>query len=164
MRSARLAALVAVAALVLAACAGNTVPNWTYAPAPSTTPAASASGAAGSESPAASGSAAASGSPSASGSGGAGGASVEIIASGIQFTTNNVTAPAGQKLTLTFRNQDNGIPHDVDIKDPSGGDVFKTDITTGPTDKSYDFGPLQPGTYSFVCNVHPNMTGTLTVQ
>ncbi len=181
MRPARLAALAAIP-LLLVACSA-TAPTWTYAPAPSTTPVASASGSAGaSGSPAASGSAAASGSPAASAgasgspaasagasgspaaSGGAGGETVTITASGIQFTTANVTAPAGKKFTLTFSNQDAGVPHDVDIQDANGGDVFKTDVFNGTADKSYDVGPLRAGTYPFVCNVHPNMKGTLTVQ
>jgi len=170
MRTSRLAALVAVPALLVAACSGTSGPNWTYAPAPSASAAASAEGSAGaSGSAAASGGAAsatpaASASAEASGGAGGGGATVEIVASGIQFTTTQVTAPAGQKLTLTFKNQDAGVPHDVDIKDQSGGEVFKTDIFNGPADKSFEFGPLQAGTYPFMCTVHPNMTGTLTVQ
>ncbi|HEY3523562.1 MAG TPA: cupredoxin domain-containing protein [Candidatus Limnocylindrales bacterium] len=168
MRSLRLAALVAFS-LAVAACAGNSSPSWTYTPAPSTTPAPSASGSAAASgqapaSPAESGAGGASGSPAASGGGGGGAGSVEIDAQGIQFTTQSVTAPAGTKFTLTFKNQDNGIPHDVQIKDGSGTEVFKTDIITGVADKSYDVGPLQPGSYPFVCTIHPNMTGTLTVQ
>jgi plastocyanin len=166
MRSVRLAAL-AVFSLVVAACSsGGSTPNWTYAPAPSATPVASGSAAA-SGSPAAS--AAASGSPAASespaASGGAGGgATVEIVAQGIQFTTTDVTAPAGEKLTLTFKNEDAGVPHDVDVKDANGGDVVKTEVFNGVDQRSVEFGPLQPGSYPFVCNVHPNMKGTLTVQ
>lgn len=168
MRSTRFVALGALA-LVLAACSSSgSGPNWTYAPAPSTTPAPSGSAAASgggtaSGSPAESGGGTASGSPAASGGGGGGG-SVEIDAQGIQFTTQNVTAPAGAKFTLTFKNEDSGIPHDVQIKDGSGTEVFKTDIITGVADKSYDVGPLQAGSYPFVCTIHPNMTGTLTVQ
>jgi plastocyanin len=165
---ARLAAVAAVSLLLVAACSGSATPNWTYAPAPSTTPAASgsaspgASGAAASGSPAASGSAAASGSPAASGA--AGGANVDIVASGIQFTTTDVTAAAGQPFKLTFKNQDSGVPHNVDLKDASGGEVLKTDIINGPADKTYDVKALTAGKYTFVCDVHPNMTGTLTVQ
>ncbi len=167
MRTAGLAALGALA-LVIAACSSSgSGPNWTYAPAPSATPAPSGSaapsgGGTASGSPVASGGA--SGSPAASAGGGGGGSTVEIDAQGIQFTTQNVTAPAGTAFTLEFRNQDAGIPHDVQIKDGSGAEVFKTDIVTGVADKSYEVGPLQPGTFTFVCTVHPNMTGTLTVK
>jgi plastocyanin len=167
MRLLRLASLAALALVLLAACSSSgSTPNWTYAPAASATPVASGSAAA-SGSPAASGAASASpvASASAAASGGAGGgATVEIVASGIQFTTTDVTAPAGQKLTLTFKNEDAGVPHDVDIKDANGGDVVKTEVFNGVDQKSVEFGPLQAGSYPFVCNVHPNMKGTLTVQ
>lgn len=170
MRPARLAALVTASLIAVAACAGNTVPPWTYAPA-SAQPAVAASGSAeasggtaASGAPASGGAAASGGTVSGSAAASGGPSTVEIDASGIQFTTQNVTAPAGAKFSLTFNNQDSGIPHDVQIKDAAGAEVFKTDILTGPTQKSYDVGPLQPGSYPFVCTIHPNMTGTLTVQ
>jgi plastocyanin len=28
----------------------------------------------------------------------------------------------------------------------------------------YDVPPLKAGSYAFVCTIHPNMAGTLTVQ
>jgi plastocyanin len=168
MRSARFVAF-ALVALVATACTGSASPNWTYAPAASVSPAASAAGSAGaSGSPAASGGASASpaatGSAKASGGGGGGNTTVSIVASGVQFTTNNVSAPAGQKLTLSFDNQDASVQHNVDIKDQGGTEVLKTDLLAGPAKKDYDLGPLDAGTYSFVCDVHPNMTGTLTVK
>jgi mono/diheme cytochrome c family protein/plastocyanin len=89
---------------------------------------------------------------------------VTITAQGIAFTTQNVEAQAGKAFTILFDNQDNGIPHNVDIQDGSGNSVFKGDIVTGVVQKSYDVPALQAGTYKFVCDVHPNMTGTLTVK
>jgi plastocyanin len=46
----------------------------------------------------------------------------------------------------------------------SGEEVFKGDIFNGPEKRTYDVPPLPAGPYAFVCTVHPNMTGTLTVQ
>ena len=34
---------------------------------------------------------------------------------------------------------------------------------TGPATTEVRFGPLAPGDYQFMCTVHPNMLGTLTV-
>jgi plastocyanin len=74
-----------------------------------------------------------------------------------------VTAPA-TGFTLAFDNQDAGTPHDVEIKDASGAKVFQTDIVQGAATKTYPVGPLAPGAYTFICTIHQNMTGNLTVQ
>jgi mono/diheme cytochrome c family protein/plastocyanin len=92
------------------------------------------------------------------------GETVTITASGIAFTTPNVTAPADTPFTLTFDNQDASIPHDVDIKDAANATVFKTDVFPGVESRDYTVDGLAAGTYSFVCTVHPNMTGTLTAS
>ncbi len=41
--------------------------------------------------------------------------------------------------------------------------VFKGDIITGPAKTTYNVPALAAGAYTFVCSVHPNMTGTLKV-
>jgi plastocyanin len=185
-----LLALVATAAFAVACTSAS--PGWTYYPAPPPTPVPSgaASGAPASAAPsgsaapgsaAPSGSAAAPGSAAPSGSAapgsaapsesaaasaapsGGGGATVTITAQGIQFTTPTVTGPAAG-FTLAFDNEDAGTPHDVEIKDGNGNKVFQTDIFPGVATKTFPVGPLAPGTYPFVCTIHSNMTGTLTVQ
>lgn len=168
---ARLLALVVVAGLGLAACSSASNASWTYAPASPATPAPSASAGAsaaaassGASSAPASASAGASAAASGGASGGAAGATVEITAQGIAFTTPTVTATAGQSFTLKFTNQDAGVPHNVHIKDSSGADVAKTEIITGVATTSIQVPALKAGTYPFVCDVHPNMTGTITVK
>ena len=42
--------------------------------------------------------------------------------------------------------------------------AFKGDLITGPAETNYAVPPLAAGAYPFICTVHPNMTGTLTVQ
>jgi plastocyanin len=170
MRFARLALLALACLSMVGACTGATA-GWTYEPKPSVTPAPSteASGAASavppaSAEPVASGSAGASAPPPASASAAAGGTVVSIVASGINFTTNAVTAPAGAAFTLEFDNEDAATPHDVQIKDASGAQVFETDIFPGVQKRSYPVPALAAGSYPFVCTVHSNMTGTLTVQ
>ncbi len=92
-----------------------------------------------------------------------GAAVLDIAASGVQFDTASLEAPAGSTFQINFDNQDNGIPHDVDILDAAGTKVFDGEIITGPAQVTYQVPALEPGEYQFICSVHPNMTGTLTV-
>jgi plastocyanin len=98
------------------------------------------------------------------GSGGNGGPNVAVHASGIAFTEASWTGPADTPFTITFENQDAGTPHNIAIKDASGAEVFKGDIFNGVGTKVYDVPALPAGQYSFVCSVHPNMSGTATLQ
>ncbi len=141
-------------------------PNYQPAPGSTPYPACWKSEFTSSAAPSAGGSAAPSGSAagSAAPSAGAGAASVTIAALNIAFTTPAVTVPAGSAFTLEFDNQDPAIPHDVQIKDGTGAQVFKTDTFPGVEKRSYQVPALTAGTYPFVCTVHVNMTGTLTAQ
>jgi plastocyanin len=70
----------------------------------------------------------------------------------------------GPARDIQYDNNDPGIPHNVEIKDANGTSVFKGQIITGPATASYQIPALAAGTYTFVCDVHPNMTGTLTAN
>ncbi|MGZ6269565.1 MAG: cytochrome c oxidase subunit II, partial [Candidatus Limnocylindrales bacterium] len=113
--------------------------------------------------PSAAGSPAASGSPAAAAGGGQAGQTVDLAASNIAFDKQSLTAPANTPFTLVFDNRDAGIPHNVQIKDASGASKFKGDLVTGPAKASYSVPALPAGSYTFVCDVHTSMTGTLTV-
>jgi plastocyanin len=80
----------------------------------------------------------------------------------IAFEQPAITAPADTPFTIHFNNKE-AVPHNVNIKDASGGDAFKGDVVTGPTETDYSVPALAAGAYTFICDVHPNMTGTLTV-
>ena len=161
------------AAIAIAACTTAT-PGWTYAPAPSVTPipstagsgAPSGSAAAPSTAASAEASAPASAPASAAASGAAGGTVLEIAAQNIAFDTATLSAPAHQAFQIHFTNKDQGTPHNVAIHQgsPTGQEVFKGEIFPGPGERTYNVPALAPGTYGFACSVHPNMTGTLTVN
>jgi plastocyanin len=87
-----------------------------------------------------------------------------IVALNIQFEPVELVVPAGEPLTITFDNRDQGIPHDVVIRDASGNEIAKTEIITGPAQAQLGLGPLGPGVYPFVCTVHPIMAGQITAR
>ena len=85
-----------------------------------------------------------------------------VVAKDIAYQPTSLSIPANTATTITFDNQD-AAPHNIAIKDASGAQVFKGEIVT-QTKVTYNVDALPAGTYGFWCEVHPNMTGTLTVQ
>ena len=171
MHARRALVFLALVATVLVACSSSAQPGWTYAPTPPPTPAPSGASVSAAPSAAPSGaaaSAAPSGSPSGSpaASGGAAETVLQLAAANIAYDQTDLTAPANTPFQIAFTNNDAGIPHNVSIHQgsPTGTEVFKGAIFTGVATQTYDVPALPAGTYSFVCSVHPNMVGTLTVK
>jgi cytochrome c oxidase subunit 2 len=133
--------------------------NATPPPPPSGAPAASGA-------PGASGAPAASGAPGASGAPSGPGETLKVTAQNIAYLETNLSVKAGAPFKIDFDNQDAGVPHNVAIHQgsPTGTEIFKGAIFPGVATQTYDVKQLDPGTYAFVCSVHPTMTGTLTVQ
>ncbi len=151
-------------ALLVSACAASESPNWTYAPpTPSPTPGPSQSAAPSAAAPSAEASGAAPSAGASGGTSGGTGAVVDITAQNIAFQQTAVSAPANAPFTIHFDNQDASTMHNVVIKDGSGNEKFSGDLVTGPAQVDYQVPALPAGTYTFVCAVHANMTGTLTV-
>jgi plastocyanin/mono/diheme cytochrome c family protein len=90
------------------------------------------------------------------------GAVLEISAQNIAFDTDTLSAPADTPFQIVFANNDAGIPHNVEIKQ-NGQSVWVGDIFNGVETRTYDVPALPAGTYEFICTVHPNMAGTITV-
>jgi plastocyanin len=88
---------------------------------------------------------------------------VQEAALNIAFVNKDLQAPADQPFQIAFDNQDSGQPHNIHINDASGATVFNGDLVTGPAKATYNVPALKAGTYPFVCSVHANMTGTITV-
>jgi hypothetical protein len=87
-----------------------------------------------------------------------------LIANAIAFDKTELQLPAGQETTLPFDNKDVGIPHNVAIYTEQGGEaLFQGEIITGPAKVDYSVPALDPGSYYFQCDVHPNMSGTVAV-
>ena len=90
--------------------------------------------------------------PKTSTSGAAGGKTVTIDMKNIAFNPKSVTVKVGQ--TVKWVNQDSA-PHNV-----TGGPLHSPTFGNGG---SFTFKPTKAGTISYVCTVHPGMTGKLIV-
>jgi cytochrome c oxidase subunit 2 len=101
--------------------------------------------------------------PPPQGSGPPPGATIDISAEALAFSTDALEAPADTPFAIRFNNTAAGILHDVAIQDDSGL-VFNGEDVTGPAEIVYQVPPLAAGSYPFLCTIHPQMTGTLTVQ
>jgi cytochrome c oxidase subunit II len=95
----------------------------------------------------------------------------QIAAKGTAFDKECLSEPSNKAFTLTFNNQDAGIPHNVEIytdKTASkrlGGATGPGDLIIGPAKTTYQVPALPPGRYYFHCDAHPAaMTGTLVVK
>lgn len=92
-------------------------------------------------------------------------ATLQITAQGIAWDKTRLSALPNVPLTLTMQNNDAGTPHNIHFTqgaDPGGEDVAATDIENGVSTQTLNFGPLAPGDYYYLCDVHPNMEGVLT--
>ena len=91
-------------------------------------------------------------------------ADVTITASQIAFVETSFTAPADTAFTIALDNQDDGIDHNVELKDGAGTSVFQGELFPGVATEVYEVPALPAGDYTFVCTLHANMTGTATLQ
>lgn len=82
------------------------------------------------------------------------------------YDPDALTAPADTPFTIQLDNPDQTAPHNVAIRAalPDGKDWIGLPIAGPGEQATYSVPPIAAGSYTFYCSVHPNMTGTLTVQ
>lgn len=92
---------------------------------------------------------------------------VRIASVNSQFEPKTLTVTAGQPFSISFRNADAGVLHNVSVYTNAAAseDILKGTVFAGPGTNVYNVRPLDAGSYFFRCDVHPStMTGTLTVS
>jgi mono/diheme cytochrome c family protein/plastocyanin len=90
---------------------------------------------------------------------------LKLTAEGVQYNVKTLDAPADKPFGIDFNQKDAGVGgHNVEIKDSAGTSLFKGEILNDPAEVTYAVPALKAGSYTFVCSVHSNMTGTLTVK
>jgi plastocyanin len=82
--------------------------------------------------------------------------------------TEGQTVPPGRHtVDFTVILDEAGARHSIAFYDTEGRELINSGVFEGPTTASGAFGvgpPQPPGTYTFKCSVHPEMTGTIDVQ
>jgi plastocyanin len=86
---------------------------------------------------------------------------VQLAADDMAFDRSQLEVPADAPFAIEFDNRE-PVPHNVSIRGTSLSRA--TEILTGPATHTYVIGPLPAGTYRFVCDLHPEMGGTLEVS
>jgi plastocyanin len=84
----------------------------------------------------------------------------EIDIKNFAFEPANLTVAAGTK--VTWVNQDEE-PHNIVSLDGQQPHLFRSEALDGGGD-SFSFVFDKPGSYRYICSVHPHMQGTITVQ
>lgn len=110
------------------------------------------------------------------GSGGSGGASsdgggatagspdapvteVTVTSPATSFDITTIFVPVGQPVTVTYRNDDEGVPHNFHV---TGFDLDEeTTLKPGPDVQTLTVTFPQAGDYDYICDVHPEMTGVV---
>ena len=71
--------------------------------------------------------------------------------------------PAERPFDLIFNNNQEGVPHNVEIADSAARTTVYLDGAeiTGVESITYNVEPLAEGSYYFLCAIHPNMNGTV---
>jgi plastocyanin len=88
---------------------------------------------------------------------------LEVVAKDVAFSPKTLTAAAGKRLTITFRNEDAGVSHSFHLEGGTAGEI-KTDPKAGPTSEDLHVTLNVPASYAFQCDVHPSqMKGTIVV-
>lgn len=95
-----------------------------------------------------------------------------VVAVGIKFDVDKLIFPAETEVTVTFQNNDAGVPHNFtvwpDEAAAQAGDTGKAihagSNITGTSEKVEKFKTPAAGSYFFNCTVHPtSMVGTVEV-
>lgn len=90
---------------------------------------------------------------------------VDISADDLVFDANVIHSTAGEAFTVTFTNNE-GVPHNFSVyTEEGGGAIVIGEVITGPdATTTVDVPELEAGEYYFVCDVHPEMNGTIVVE
>ena len=75
-----------------------------------------------------------------------------IVAEDLRFDLDRVVVAAGEEVTATIENRDDGIGHNLSVALSDG--EAKTEVQAGPVTQTLRFTVPEPGKHDFVCDPH----------
>ena len=88
---------------------------------------------------------------------------VTVVAVELVFTEDTFTVEADEPFVLALDNR-SSVPHNISISADDEA-LFVGDVFSGPEEIAYELPALEPGSYAFRCDVHPQqMTGVLEAR
>ncbi|HEX6419107.1 MAG TPA: cupredoxin domain-containing protein [Acidimicrobiales bacterium] len=84
-----------------------------------------------------------------------------VVAEDMAFDPEHLAVPAGEPVTIVIDNRDDGVNHNIHIRDAP--EPNRTDLEAGVSQQALTV-TLPAGDYEFVCDIHPNMAGTVTAD
>jgi len=83
---------------------------------------------------------------------------VTIAADAMAWDVDCLSVPADEPVTIVIDNRDEGVNHNLTLRDAPGSP--RTALEKGPVEQRLEV-TLAAGEYDYVCDIHPNMVGTL---
>ena len=81
----------------------------------------------------------------------------EVVIDNYKFAPTDLTIPVGTTVTW--------VNHDEEVHTVTAGDSPKSFKSSGlDTDDKFSFTFTKPGSYSYICSVHPYMTAKIIVR
>lgn len=91
-------------------------------------------------------------------------ATAQVLAEDLAFDPVSLRLPSGEIVAIRFDNRDPGILHNITVASGGGDVVFRGETFTGIDSRTYVVAPLAPGEFRLLCDVHPTMIASLTVD
>jgi len=82
-----------------------------------------------------------------------------LVAEDLEWDADCLQATAGP-IVIVIENDDDGVNHNVHLTDAPGSPA--TELEAGPVRQELEV-TIDAGEYEYVCDLHPNMVGTLRV-
>lgn len=84
---------------------------------------------------------------------------IVVVAKDLKFDVATIEVEADTPTAIILDNQEN-VPHNIAVKNGAGETIFQGEIVSAK--KAADIlPPLPAGTYTFWCELHPDMQGTI---